>query len=110
MGGSLGLSGPNQQATDRMSPIQRIEQAADLIAVPNITALKLRQRHMATVDMVEDSGNFHTSRLLPVSSCCIMHGTSYGTLCALDSGHFRNIGFVPILCPDYFKIQYKRRD
>ena len=37
-----GLRHPYQQATHWMAPVQRLEQAAHLIAIPHITALELR--------------------------------------------------------------------
>jgi hypothetical protein len=37
-----------------MPPVERIEKGANLVAIPHIAALKLRQGHVSTVDMVKD--------------------------------------------------------
>ena len=50
----LGLGRPDQQPADRMAAVERIEQAADLVAVPNVAALKLGEGHVPAVDMVEN--------------------------------------------------------
>src|ERR1019366_1493571 len=55
----LGFRRPDQQTADRMPAIKRIEQAADLIAVPDIAPLKFGQGHMAAVDVVEDRRDLH---------------------------------------------------
>ena len=68
----LRFRGPDQQAAHRMAPVERIEQPADLVAVPDVAALELGQRHVPAVDVVEDGGDLHTRRVLPVSSSCIM--------------------------------------
>ena len=68
----LGFGGPNEQATHRTAKVERREQLADLVAVPDIAALELGQGHVAAVDVVEDGGDFHNSLVLPVSSSCIM--------------------------------------
>ena len=56
---ALGFRRPDQKSSYRMTAIERIEEPAHLIATPDITALKLRQRHVAAVDVVEDGGDFH---------------------------------------------------
>jgi hypothetical protein len=61
MGGGHGLGGPHQQPTDRMAAVERVEQPPDLVAVPDIAALELRQRHVAVVDMIENRRNLHPS-------------------------------------------------
>ena len=42
-----------------MSVVEGIEQAAHLIAVPDITALEFRERHVSTVDVIQYRRNFH---------------------------------------------------
>ena len=59
MGRRLRLRRPDEQTADRMPPVERIKQTADLITVPNVTALKLGKGHVAAVDMVEDRGDLH---------------------------------------------------
>ena len=51
----------------RMSPVERIEQAPDLIAVPHVAPLELGQRHVPVVDVIEDSGNLHVERGSPLA-------------------------------------------
>src|SRR6266536_5019549 len=85
MDGGFGFSGPHQQTANRMTAIEGTEQAAHLIAVPDIAALKLGQSHMPAVDMVEDRGDFHMSRILPVSSSCIVPSLSMRVLASFAS-------------------------
>jgi hypothetical protein len=49
---ALGL--PDEQRADRKAEIQRAHQPADLIAVPHVPALELRQEHRSRVDLVQD--------------------------------------------------------
>ena len=72
MGGGLRLRGPDQQAADRMALVERIEQPAHLVAIPDVAPLELGQGHVAAVDVVEDGGDLHFRRILPVRSCCII--------------------------------------
>jgi hypothetical protein len=37
-----------------MPPIKRIEETADLVSVPHIATLELRERHVPAVDMIEN--------------------------------------------------------
>ena len=46
------IGGPDQQASDRMTAIERLEQAAHLLATPDISPLELGQGHEAVVDVV----------------------------------------------------------
>ena len=71
MGRSLRLRRPDQQAADRMAAVKRIEEPAHLVAVPDVPTLKLGQRHVPAVDVVEDRGDLHTRQVLPVSSSCL---------------------------------------
>jgi hypothetical protein len=50
------------------------EQFSDLVAVPHIAALELGQSHVATVDVVEDGGDFHKGLVLPARSFCNVPG------------------------------------
>ena len=68
----LRFGGPDEQAANRMAAIERVEQPAHLVAIPDIPSLELGQRHVPAVDVVEDGGDLHTSRVLPVSSSCII--------------------------------------
>ena len=68
----LRLRRPDQQAPDRMAAVERVEEPAHLVAVPDVAALELGQRHVPAVDVVEHSGDLHTRRVLPVSSSCII--------------------------------------
>ena len=43
------LCGPDEQAADRMAAVQRVEEPAHLVAVPDVAALKLGQRHVPAV-------------------------------------------------------------
>jgi hypothetical protein len=42
-----------------MAFVEGIEQAWDLVTVPDVAPLELRQGHVAAVDVVEDGGDFH---------------------------------------------------
>lgn len=42
-----------------MTSIQRIEQPTHLVPVPDIAPLKFGQRHVAIVDVIKNSRNFH---------------------------------------------------
>jgi hypothetical protein len=59
MRGRLRLCCPHQQAADRVTPVQGIKQPAHLVAVPDIAALELRQRHVPAVDVIEDGRDLH---------------------------------------------------
>ena len=72
MRGGLRLGGPHQEPANRMAAVERVEQTAHLIAVPDVAALELGQSHVPAVDVVEDGGDLHISLVLPVSSSCIM--------------------------------------
>ncbi|MCU0990925.1 MAG: hypothetical protein MUE63_15490 [Xanthomonadales bacterium] len=74
--GGLAFGGPNQQAAHRVA-VQRFEQPAHLVAVPRIAALELGQRHVPAVDVIQDRRDLHVSRILPVSSVCIMPCSSW---------------------------------
>src|SRR5687768_15609566 len=43
---------PYQQSAHRVASVKRVEQAAHLIPVPNVAALKLRQGHVPAVDVI----------------------------------------------------------
>ena len=62
--------GPHEEAAHWTAQVERGEQLPNLIAVPDIAALELGQRHVPAVDVVEDGRDLHTSRILPVSSSC----------------------------------------
>ena len=49
-----GFSGPDEQPSDGMAAVEGVKKSADLVAVPDVASLKLRQRHVAAVDVVED--------------------------------------------------------
>ena len=68
----LRFGGPDEQATHRMAAVERVEEPAHLVAIPDVPSLELGQRHVPAVDMVEDRGDLHTRRVLPVSSSCII--------------------------------------
>ena len=53
MNSSTGLGSPNKQASYGMPTVKRIEQTSDLVTIPDVTALELRQRHMAIVNMIK---------------------------------------------------------
>jgi len=42
-----------------MAAVESLEQAAHLVAVPDVAALELRQRHVPAVDVVENGGDSH---------------------------------------------------
>jgi hypothetical protein len=54
MDGIFGFRGPDQQAADRMSPIQGIEESLYLIAIPHIASLEFGESHVAVVNVIED--------------------------------------------------------
>jgi hypothetical protein len=54
-------------AADPELPIQREEQAAYLVTIPNIAPLNFWQGHVTTVDMIQDCGNLHA--LSPSIDC-----------------------------------------
>ena len=68
----LRLRGPHQEPANRMAAVERVEQTAHLVAVPDVAALELGQRHVPTVDVVENRGDLHINLVLPVRSSCIM--------------------------------------
>jgi hypothetical protein len=72
MRGGLGLRGPHEQAAHGAAQVERGEELADLVAVPDEAALEFRKGHVTAVDVVEDGGDLHTRRILPVRSSCIM--------------------------------------
>ena len=45
---------PDKETADRMSAIQRIKQSADLISVPDVSALKFWQSHVTAINMIKD--------------------------------------------------------
>jgi hypothetical protein len=61
-----------------MPSVKRVEESAHLVAVPDIAALELREGHVATVDVVEDRGDFHTSRVLALSRARITEALGAG--------------------------------
>src|SRR5438874_2493665 len=79
-----GLGSPHEQAAHRAAQVERREQLTNLVAIPDIAALELGQGHVPTVDVVEDRGDLHLSRILPVSSSCIMPCLSWCALASLD--------------------------
>jgi hypothetical protein len=44
-----------------MPAVQRNEEPAHLVAIPDVSALELRQRHVSTVDVFEDCRYSHQS-------------------------------------------------
>ena len=58
--GCLRFGGPNQKTADRMTAIEGIDQTPNLVTGPHITALKLRQRHVPAVNVVQYRGNLHS--------------------------------------------------
>src|SRR5215218_8108825 len=50
---------PDQEAPDGMPAIERVHQAADLLPVPDVSALELRKRHLAEIDLLQDGSNLH---------------------------------------------------
>lgn len=46
-----------------MTAAERVEEAAHLISVPEVAALKLGQGHVAAVDMVENHRDFHAGHI-----------------------------------------------
>jgi len=61
MGSGLGLCRPDQQATDRVAIVERIEQTPHHITIPDVASLELGQGHGAAVDVVKDGGDLHDS-------------------------------------------------
>ena len=53
--GVLGAGLPDEQAADGVLAVERLHQAADLVAVPDVAALELGQGHAAQVDLVRGS-------------------------------------------------------
>ena len=70
MGGGQRLRGPHQQTPNGMALVEGIKQPPHLIAIPDVAPLELGQGHVAAVDVVEDGGDLHIRRILPVRSCC----------------------------------------
>lgn len=50
----VGLGLPEQQAADRITAVERPHETPDLVAVPHVSALELRQQNAAGVDLVEN--------------------------------------------------------
>lgn len=69
MGRRPRLGGPHEQPADGMAAIEGVEQTADLVAVPDVAALELREGHVAAVDVVEDGGEFHGQASLGWRGC-----------------------------------------
>ena len=61
---AVGLGLPGQQAAHWVSAIQRSHESADLITVPDVAALELRQQHAPRVDLIQNSRQFRHNRLL----------------------------------------------
>src|SRR5690606_33403410 len=57
--GLLGLSLPDQEASNRVSPVERIHQILHLRTAPNIAPLELRQSDAAEINLVKDGLNLH---------------------------------------------------
>ena len=55
----LGAGLPDEQAADGVLAVQRLQQAADLVAVPDVAALELGQGHAAQVDLVQDRADLY---------------------------------------------------
>ena len=54
------LRHPHQQPTDRVTAIQRLKQAPNLLPVPHIPTLELRKSHPPAVNAVKNSRNLHS--------------------------------------------------
>src|SRR5262245_9074432 len=44
-----------------MTAVERVKEPSDLVPVPDVPALKFRQRHVAVIDVVENGGDLHRS-------------------------------------------------
>ena len=51
---TVGLSLPGQQAPDRVVKVQGPHEPANLVTVPHVSPLELRQQHAARVDLIQN--------------------------------------------------------
>ena len=62
------VGAPDQQMAGRMLSIERLDQPAHLIAVPDVAALELRQQNLTATDLIQqfaDRFHFMHARILP---------------------------------------------